>query len=969
MDETALAKELHQHIEGEVQFDAGSKALYATDASNYRQTPIGIVIPKTINDVITTVSICRKYKAPILSRGCGTSLAGQCCNAAIILDFSKYLNKVLEISPEKKLARVQPGCILDNLRNKTEKFQLTFGPDPATHNHITLGGMIGNNSCGVHSVLAQFEGDGARTSDNIESLEILTYDGLRMHVGKNSEEELNELIKQGGRKGEIYKQLKQLAEQHAELIRDKYPKIPRRVSGYNLDELLPEKNFNLARALVGSESTCVIILEATLKLIYSPPIRSLVALGYPDIFSGCDHLNEILKYKPCGLEGLDNALIDFMTIKKIHPEDIQLLPEGKGWLLVEFGGKTKQEADDKAKKLMLELERCTNSPSMKLFDDINEEKKIWEVRESALAATALVPGETHSWAGWEDSAVAPKHLSSYLKELKTLFKKYHYKVAVYGHFGQGCVHCRIPFDFFTAAGINFFRSFLDEAANLVIKYGGSLSGEHGDGQSRGELLEKMYGKKLIDAFREFKLIWDPEWKMNPGKIIEPYKVTENLRIGTSYHPWNPKTYFHFPADDSNFSNTSLRCIGVGVCRRETGGIMCPSYMVTKEEKHSTRGRARLLFEMLRGEVIGKKGWRDKYVKEALDLCLACKGCKKECPAHVDMASYKAEFLSHYYSYRLRPQSAYFLGYINFWSNLAALAPKLVNFLTHSHFFKTIFKFMIGISPKRDIPSYATITFRKWFEQRGIKNFENKQVILWPDTFTNHFNPQIAIASVAILENAGYQVILPKNKLCCGRSLYDYGFLKKARNYLLTILEEMREEIRAGIPIIGLEPSCVAVFKDELCNLLPHDQDAKRLSKQTYLFSEFILKNMNDFALPVFNVEAIVQAHCHQKAVIGLEADKEILKKMQIKFKILDSGCCGMAGSFGYESGEHYEVSIKCGERALFPALENISKEILIIANGFSCRSQIYDKIKIKPLHLAEVIHLAMQQEKNPLNKR
>lgn len=825
--------------------------------------------------------------------------------------------------------------------------------------------MIGNNSCGLHSVLAQFEGDGGRTSDNIESLEILTYDGIRMHVGKTSEEELNELIKQGGRQGEIYRKLRDLSLKYANLIREKYPKIPRRVSGYNLDELLPENEFNLARALVGSESTCVLVLEATTQLIYSPPFRSLVALGYSDIFSACDNLVEILKHKPCGLEGLDDVLIDFMKKKKIHPDDLQLMPEGKGWLLVEMGGNTKEEADKKAKKLMKELSHHSQPPSMKLFDDLKEEHKIWEVRESGLGATASVPGESYNWPGWEDSAVAPENLSNYLKELKSLFKKYRYKVSVYGHFGQGCVHCRIPFDLFTQKGINKFRAFLDEVSDLVIKYGGSLSGEHGDGQARGELLEKMYGKELMNAFREFKTIWDPEWKMNPGKIIDAYKITENLRLGTSYHPWIPNTYFRFPADNANFASASLRCVGIGNCRRETGGIMCPSYQVTKEEKHSTRGRARLLFEMLQGNVIGKKKWRDPYVKEALDLCLACKGCKGDCPVQVDMASYKAEFLAHYYSWRLRPRSAYFFGFINFWSQKAALLPKIVNFLTHTLILKNIMKGCLGMSQNREIPKYAPISFNQWFKNHDSSNKPGmRKVIFWPDTFTNFFNTEIAIDALDLFERAGYEVMLPQKKLCCGRSLYDYGFLKKAKAYLLDIIEVMRDEIRLGIPIIGFEPSCVAVFKDELCNLLPHDEDAKRLSQQTFLFSEFIVQNIEHFKLPIFDVEALVQVHCHQKTVLGFDADEEILKKMKVKYKIMDSGCCGMAGSFGYEKGERYKVSMKCAERVLFPTIAKASAETLIIANGFSCRSQISVNKKIKPLHLAQVIKLAIQQEKN-----
>jgi FAD/FMN-containing dehydrogenase/Fe-S oxidoreductase len=957
----ALVNELKNKIEGEVRFDDGSRALYATDGSNYRQVPIGVVIPKTIEDVIHTVALCQKYGAPLLSRGGGTSLAGQCCNVAVVMDFSKYLNKVIEIDPVKKIARVQPGCVLDTLREAAEKYQLTFGPDPSTHNHNTLGGMIGNDSCGVHSVLAAFEGEGGRTADNVEALEILTYDGIRMHVGKTSEAELEKLINEGGGRGEIYRKLKVIRDKYSDQIRKKYPNIPRRVSGYNLDDLLPEHNFNVAKALVGSEGTCVVILEATVNLIYSPPVRSLVVLGYEDIFMAGDHIMEIMAHRPSGLEGMDDLLIDYMKKKKMHPEDVQLLPKGKGWLLVEFGGKNKQESDEKAQNLMQDLQQKDKSaPTMKLIDDKAEEKQIWLVRESGLGATANVPGEPSTWPGWEDSAVPPEKVGEYLRQLKALFKKYHYKASVYGHFGQGCIHCRIPFDLVTAKGIQQFRSFLGEAAKLVVSFGGSLSGEHGDGQARAELLPIMFGDELVEAFREFKSIWDPQWKMNPGKVVDPYSITENLRIGTSYNPWEPQTHFHFPDDAGSFSKATLRCVGVGNCRRSKGGTMCPSYMVTKEEKYSTRGRSRLLFEMLNGGVIGKNKWRDKAVKEALDLCLACKGCKGDCPVNVDMASYKAEFLSHFYHHRIRPRSAYAFGFINRWSRIAAIAPGFFNFFTQTIGFKSISKFIVGMAPQREVPKFAKQTFQDWFKCREIKNVSKPKVILWPDTFCNYFHPEIAIAAVDVLEYLGFQVTVPKHPVCCGRPFYDYGFLKQAKEYLQKILDNFQADIREGTPVIGLEPTCVAVFRDELGNLFPHNEDAYRLKKQTFLFSEFIQTHCKDSPMPNLNCKALVHGHCHQKAIIGMEDDKEIMQRLGLDFQILDSGCCGMAGSFGYEKGEHYAVSVKAGERVLFPAIENSTQDTLIISNGFSCRTHILDRTKRSVLHLAEVIQLALQ---------
>ncbi len=597
VDVYALQKDLENIIEGEVRFDDGSKALYSTDASNYRQIPIGLVLPKTEDDIINTLAVCRKYNAPVLSRGGGTSLAGQGCNVAIVMDMSKYYNKILNIDKDNRLVTVQPGIVLDEMRHTTEReVGLTFGPDPATHSHCTLGGMLGNDSCGIHSVMAALRGNGARTADNTESLTIVTYDGIKMKVGPTSDEEYNQIINEGGRKADIYKRLRELRDKYADLIREKFPNIPRRVSGYNLPQLLPENGFNVALALVGSESTCATIVEATMQLLPAPKEKSLLVLGYDDVYEAGGAVMEVLKFKPIACEGIDHKLIGYMKKKGFHVSDIPLLPEGKGWLLVEFDGDTKEESDNKAKELMDELKKKDDAPSMSLFDDKEQEEKLWEIRESGLGATAWVPGEPMSVPGWEDSAVPPDKVGEYLKDLRKLFKKYGYDPSLYGHFGQGCIHCRVEFDLFTKEGLEQYKAFTIEAAHLVVSYGGSLSGEHGDGQSRGGLLEIMFGKELIEAFKEFKTIWDPAWRMNPGKIIEEYGQLADLRINNKYAPPKVETYFQFPDDKNDFAHATLRCVGVGKCRRHEGGTMCPSYMVTREEKDSTRGRARVLFE-------------------------------------------------------------------------------------------------------------------------------------------------------------------------------------------------------------------------------------------------------------------------------------------------------------------------------------------------------------------------------------
>jgi FAD/FMN-containing dehydrogenase/Fe-S oxidoreductase len=953
IDVQALAAELRSQLRGEVRFDDGSRALYATDSSNYRQVPIGVVVPKDVDDVINVVAACNRYGAPILARGCGTSLAGQCCNVAVVIDMSKYMNEIIEIDPKQRLTRVQPGTILDDLRHAAEHFHLTFGPDPATHTHCTLGGMIGNDSCGTHSVMA------GKTVDNIEELEILTYDGLRMRVGKTSEEELERIINEGGRRGEIYRRLKELRDKYADLIRARFPHIPRRVSGYNLDQLLPENGFHIARALVGTENTCVTVLEASARLVTSPQVRSLLVLGYPDIYQATDHIMEILAHKPIALEGMDGFMIEDAKKKDLLPEDIALLPSAGGWLLVEFGSDNRQESDEQAHGLMEELKRKGNAPHMKLFSDPNETKRIWLVREAALGATGRVVGEKDAWPGWEDSAVPPNKVGQYLRNLRDLLEKYGYRWAFYGHFGQGCIHTRISFDLETHAGIQQFRSFMNEAADLVIKYGGSLSGEHGDGQARAELLPKMYGDELVEAFREFKAIWDPDWKMNPGKVVGPYRMDENLRLGTGYNPAQPKTHFSFHEDGGSLSRATLRCVGVGKCRRMEGGTMCPSFMVTREEKDSTRGRARLLFEMLQGNPL-KNGWRSESVKDALDLCLACKGCKGDCPVNVDMATYKAEFLSHYFQGRLRPITGYSMGMIQLWARWVAMMPGVVNFFTQTPLLRDVAKLLAGIAPKRRIPVFAPQTFQHWFAHHKPRNVGQASVILWPDTFNNYFHPETAIAAVEVLETAGYHVEVPQQALCCGRPLYDFGMLDLARRSLQQVLDTLHQQIADGVPIVGLEPSCVAVFRDELVNLFPNDANARRLSKQTFLLSEFLEKHAQHFKFPQLQQRAIVHGHCHHKAIMKTRDEEAVLSKLGLDYQVPDSGCCGMAGAFGFEKN-HYDVSIKVGERVLLPAVRDADKDTIIIADGFSCREQIAQTTDRRALHLAQVLQMALHK--------
>ena len=950
VDASGLASALSRHVRGDVRFDDGTRALYATDGSNYRQIPIGIVLPSDADDVVAAISLARQYGAPILCRGGGTSLAGQCCNVAVILDFTKYMAEILEIDPARRIARVQPGVVLDRLRNAAEKHHLTFGPDPASHDRCTLGGMIGNNSCGVHSVMA------GKTDDNIEELEILTYDGLRMKVGRTNDGEIKKIVGEGGRRGEIYTGLKRLRDAYSGLIRKRYPDIPRRVSGYNLNYLLPENGFHVARALVGTEGTCVTVLEAVCRLVESPPERVLLAIAYPDIFQCADRVPEVMAHHPIGLEGIDELLVEFSRRKQLNPEGLALLPPGGGWLLAEFGAATAAQAEAQARAVMQSLSQSAQPPSMRLFTNKRQARQVWDVRESALGATSHVPGEPPGWEGWEDAAVAPDKLGAYLRDLHKLMQGYGYRSALYGHFGHACVHMRINFDLESREGIAKYRKFVEEAADLVISYGGSLSGEHGDGQSRAELLPKMFGPELVQAFREFKTLWDPDWKMNPGKVVEPYKLDENLRLGADYKPWQPQTHFQFPEDHGSLASATLRCVGVGKCRRDEGGVMCPSFRVTREEEHSTRGRAHLLWEMTKGDVI-KDGWRDQHVKDSLDLCLACKGCKSDCPVGVDVATYKAEFLSHYYKGRLRPRSAYAFGNIDIWARLASVAPGLVNLTTQLPFLRDIAKLVAGIPRERSIPAFAPQTFRHWFNRREPKNINGEPVLLWPDTFNNYFIPDTAKAAVEVLESAGHRVVLPKANLCCGRPLYDWGMLDRAKKLLLTIFGALETEIKQDISIVVLEPSCAAVFRDELLSLFPKDDRARALSQQTFLLSEFLEQKAKHFQLPKLARKALVHGHCHHKSVMRMTDEESVLRKMEIDFHAPAPGCCGMAGSFGFEA-DKYETSIAIGELELLPAVRKADPDCLVIANGFSCREQIRQCNGRQALHLAEVIQMA-----------
>jgi FAD/FMN-containing dehydrogenase/Fe-S oxidoreductase len=957
-----LEARLTAAMRGEVHFDMGFRAMYAADSSNYRQVPIGVILPRDAADVEAALAACRATAAAVLPRGAGTSLAGQCANVAVVFDFSKFMNRLGAIDPQARLATVEPGIVLDRLREAAELHHLTYAPDPATHSRCTLGGMIGNNSCGVHGLL------GGKVADNVETLDLVLYDGTRMTVGRTGAADLDALIRGGGRAGQIYAGLASLRDRYAGLIREKFPRIPRRVSGYNLDELLPENGFHVARALVGSEGTCATVVSATLNLAASPPFRVLTALAFPDAFLAADAVPRVLEYGPIGLEGFDALLVEFMRRKNLAVDDVALLPPGGGFLLVEMGAWSGEEALEKAERLVRAAQGWEILPQARIYNAA-EAARVWFVRESALGATVFVPGEPEGWEGWEDAGVPPARLGVYLRQVTALMSEYGYRSALYGHYGQGCVHMRINFDFQSETGRMHFREFIDRAADLVLSLGGSLSGEHGDGQARSALLPKMFGPELMQAFREFKALWDPDNRMNPGKLVDAVRVydpLENLRHHLAT-PGSPsvahgaalETHFVFAKDGGSLERAAERCVGVGACRKASGGVMCPSYRATGDEQHSTRGRARLLWEMLAGD-LRQEGFQSEAVHEALDLCLSCKACKTECPVQVDMAAYKAEFLARHYKGKLHPVPHYIFGFADKLARWGSITPVLTNAILTGPVTSPFIKRIAGVAQARELPRLAAKSFVSAREAKSaaphVPQSAPPQVVLWPDTWNNYYHPQTLAAAETVLTDAGFEVIVPRGHICCGRPLYDFGHLDAARRYLADVLERMAPHIEAGRPFIFLEPSCASVFKDELPELFPNDARATRMRELVWLLADWLAAEAPDFATGRLNgAHILIHGHCHHKAVFG-GPKKEIALLCQAGavVDLIEAGCCGMAGPFGFEA-DKFEVSKTIASQGLLPAVEAAGPMTIVVADGFSCREQIMQLGHRRAMHFAEVM--------------
>jgi len=986
-----LVESLTRELRGEADFSTGTRAVYATDSSNYRQLPIGVLFPRDHADVVAALRICAQFDVPILGRGAGTSLAGQTCNEAVVLDFSRHMNAILEIDPVQRTARVQPGVVLDDLRRAAEAHGLTFGPDPATHAWCTLGGMIGNNSCGTHALYA------GKTVDNVQRLRIVAYGGAEYEFGEYDEAAYAQAVRQGAVEAPVLGSLREIGRRYEKLIVERFPDIPRRVSGYNLDQLLPGRPLHAARLLVGTESTCALVTEALLTLSHSPAHRRLVVIGYPSVFAAADAVPGVLGLLPTGLiglEGFDVTLVRQMRDRGMNLAHLDVLPgvEGAlargagGWLLAEIGADSADEADRLAAELLAGLPAPVpgepgESAQCRLLTDPAEQRGAWAIRESALGATALRPDGGHNVEGWEDGAVPPERLGAYLRGISALWSEYGYEGAWYGHFGQGCVHTRNNFDLHTPAGLAAYRAYVERAADLVVSLGGSLSGEHGDGQARGELLERMYGPELIDAFRQVKAVFDPRGRMNPGKVVDPYPLDSNLRYGPDYRaapalvpalvPARNSRSGYFPLAESGGSlqRAAERCVGVGRCRRDDTGVMCPSYRATRDERHSTRGRAKLLVEIFQSAEPDEV-WRSTDIREALDLCLSCKGCAVDCPTQVDMATYKSEFMARHYRGRLRPRAMYALALTPWLARVAARVPRLANLALTMPVVSTLLKRSAGVTTRRPAPRYAERSLRRQARMApDLFNAESSAtvraaaddaagldpvrlgptrpaVVLWPDTFTDAYRPELALAWKSVLESVGEQVLVPTGWACCARPLYDAGMLDLARKTLTHLLDVLDPYLYQRLPVLVAEPSCLAAFRDELPKLLADDPRAAVLAALSRSPAEYLLDSggADRLTKPAVAGRIAVHPHCHARAAGSADADRALLEKLGHQVTVLDAGCCGLAGSFGFDAG-HEALSRKIGEEQWLPAVHAAisalgnDQDTVLMVDCFSCATQ------------------------------
>ncbi|MEU6079293.1 FAD-binding and (Fe-S)-binding domain-containing protein [Streptomyces sp. NPDC047108] len=953
-DPRNLAGALREAVRGEVSSAVASRALMTMDASNYRRVPDAVVVPRDADDVAATLAVCREHEVPVVARGAGTSIAGQATGTGVVLDFTRHMNRILAVDPDARTAVVQPGVICDDVRRAAGPHGLTFGPDPSTHNRCTIGGMIGNNSCGSHSVAW------GTTADNVHALDVLTYAGERARLaperrGGTGPAEVPDRLREGAAR---------IVDRHLARLRTGFPDLPRRISGYALDALLPENGTDWARAFTGSEGTLGVLTEAVVKLVPAPGARVLAVLAYEDEGAAADAAHTLLPYGPLTVEGMASDLVPGAAGAR--------LPKGGAWLFAEVGGDTAEEARARAEELCRTAAVATTDHA--LVTDPAGQRALWRIREDASGTATRMPDGSEAWPGWEDCAVPPARLGGYLRDFRELMTQHGLRGTPYGHFGDGCIHIRIDFDLLSEEGKRRFRAFSVDLADLVVTHGGSLSGEHGDGQARAELLPRMYGDELVGAFEEFKDLWDPANGLNPGILARPHRLDENLRFEVL--PREPvDVTFGYPHDGGDFSAAVRRCVGVAKCRTTSvsgAAVMCPSFRATGEEQHSTRGRARLLHEMLGGEVV-TGGWRSEEVREALDLCLSCKGCRSDCPVGVDMATYKAEFLHHHYEGRVRPAAHYAMGWLPVWLRSAAALrlSGVANAAARTGPLAGLAKRLGGIAPERTIPELAPEPFTRWWRARtaaetaapGASPDGRPTVLLWPDTFTNYLSPSVGSDAVAVLEAAGLRVVLPQKGVCCGLTWVSTGQLDRARKVMRRTLDAIAPALDAGLPVVGLEPSCTAALRTDLPELVGgEDPRAERLASSVITFAQALDQLAPDWDPPRIDRPVAGQTHCHQHAVLGDEADRTLRRRAGLTGE-LSGGCCGLAGNFGFESG-HYDVSRACAEEQLLPAVRSAAPGTEILADGFSCRTQLTGLGARPGRHLAEVLADGLRNSRN-----
>ncbi len=933
----ALVDALRARVRGEVSDGALRRAEYATDASNYRVPPTVVVAPLDAVDLVALAAVAREHGIPLTVRGGGTSVAGNAVGEGIVADVSVHMDRVLEIDPIARTARVQPGTVMSTLQRAASPYGLRLGPDPSTSTRATIGGMLGNNACGPHAVAF------GKTSDNVVELDVLDGTGRRFIARDDLA---------------VVPGLDRFVTEHLAVIRTEFGRFGRQVSGYSLEHLLPERGHDLARALVGTEGTLVTILEATVRLVPIPPNPSLVVLGYPTMADAADDVPRLLAHRPEAMEGLDAGLVEVVRRAR-GPAAVPELPDGAGWLMIEIAG----EDPDLARAAAERLAADAATAAVRILPAGPEATRLWRLRADGAGLGGRTPSGRQAWPGWEDAAVPPERLGAYLREFETLMAGHGVEGMVYGHFGDGCVHVRVDLPLEDDPGS--LRDFATAAARLVAAHGGSLSGEHGDGRARSELLELMYSPAARDAMRRFKALFDPESLLNPGLIVDPVPLDAQLRRPRAL-PILRADGFAFGEDDGDFTKAVHRCTGVGKCRADNSGageFMCPSFQATRDETHVTRGRARVLQELSSGGfgAIGRNAWGSDEVHAALDLCLSCKACAADCPAGVDMARYKAESLHRRFRGRLRPVNHYVLGWLPRWSRLAALSPRLVNALTQLPGVQPLILRLGGMDPRRSIPAFAPVPFSRR-RRRAARAAEavgdRPRVVLWVDSFTGAFAPEAAEAAVAVLEDAGYRVLIPQQDECCGLTWISTGQLPAARSRLERLLTFFAPFVAEGIPIVGLEPSCTAVLRDDLLDLLPDDPRSRPLADATRTLAEILAeageRTGSRWDPPELgDVVAVVQPHCHQHAVTGFGPDEELLRRAGATLSVL-AGCCGLAGNFGMERG-HYETSVAVAELALLPALRSAPEGTILVADGFSCRTQADQLAGVRGITLAQLL--------------